>query len=229
MIKRFYNKVECQPYGDGFLIYLDDKPLSTPAKQILKLPTKMLAEAIADEWEGVTDKIDRHSLPFFKLATTIIDRVPPQRFQLTTDLLSSLSSDVVRYRSEDEILNQHQAENWDPVIGWLKDSFGLEIGTTIGIMPMRDISLNIDPIKVYLNKLTDWQLGCFYCAEGLSESFSLSLYFLCKKIDASRLFALAFLDELYQNEKWGCDELAQKRQDDICAELRDIEDFMAML
>jgi len=49
-MKRFYEKVEVRSTREGFLITLDTKALLSPGKSILVLPTKALADAIADEW-----------------------------------------------------------------------------------------------------------------------------------------------------------------------------------
>ena len=49
-MKRFYEKVEVRSTREGFLITLDTKALLSPGKSKLVLPTKALADAIADEW-----------------------------------------------------------------------------------------------------------------------------------------------------------------------------------
>ena len=47
-MKRFYKQVSV---GDDLTVRLDGKPISTPAKALLALPTRALAEALAAEWE----------------------------------------------------------------------------------------------------------------------------------------------------------------------------------
>ena len=49
-MKRFYKNVEVSSTDEGFLITLDKKALLSPGKSILVVPTKALADAIADEW-----------------------------------------------------------------------------------------------------------------------------------------------------------------------------------
>ena len=45
--RRFWKAAGIRPQGDGWEVVLDDKPLRTPGKQPLILPTRALARAIA--------------------------------------------------------------------------------------------------------------------------------------------------------------------------------------
>ena len=53
--------------------------------------------------------------------------------------------------------------------------------------------------------------------------------FLQRKLSANSLFDLCFLDELYQNKKWGLDEEAALRHTNIRSELKDLESILSML
>jgi chaperone required for assembly of F1-ATPase len=57
----------------------------------------------------------------------------------------------------------------------------------------------------------------------------LGLGFVAGRLDADQLFTTAFLDELWQNEKWGRDFEAEDRQNHIRAELDDAARFLALL
>jgi len=77
--------------------------------------------------------------------------------------------------------------------------------------------------------LNDWRLGMLHRATSLSGSLVLGLGFVDGRIDSARLFDLAFLDELWQNRKWGTDFEAADRQDRIRQELADVTRFLSLV
>ena len=50
--RRFYAKATIASGAAGEVVYLDDKPIHTPARRVLAAPTATLAAAIAAEWEA---------------------------------------------------------------------------------------------------------------------------------------------------------------------------------
>ena len=48
--KRFYQRVDVADRDGGFALLLDEKPVRTPGKKQLLLPSRGLAEAVAEEW-----------------------------------------------------------------------------------------------------------------------------------------------------------------------------------
>ena len=62
-MKRFYKSVTVEETPDGFRFLLDCKPVLTPARQSLILPTRPLAEAIAEEWSAQKEEI----APWFEI------------------------------------------------------------------------------------------------------------------------------------------------------------------
>ena len=72
-MKRFYKDVAVAPVDGGFGVLLDARPVKTPGRNTLTLPTEKLAVAIAAEWRGQGDKIIATSMPLLRLANTVID------------------------------------------------------------------------------------------------------------------------------------------------------------
>ena len=75
----------------------------------------------------------------------------------------------------------------------------------------------------------DWQLGILHRVTSLSGSLVLGLAFVSMMIDSDKMFDLAFLDELWQNEKWGTDFEAADRHGFLRAELQDAARFLILL
>ncbi len=95
-MKRFYKETAIDAGGDGFRVLLDGKPMRTPAKAVLVVPTRALAEAIAGEWSGVPEKaeIKVAHLPLTRLAATGVDRVAGQRGRVSGDTAKYAGSDL---------------------------------------------------------------------------------------------------------------------------------------
>ena len=74
-----------------------------------------------------------------------------------------------------------------------------------------------------------WRLGVLHRVVSLGGSLVLGLGFVGGHLNAEQLFSNAFLDELWQNEKWGRDQEARNRQDKIRAELREARRFLHFL
>ena len=135
-MKRFYKETAVEPAGNGFRVLLDVKPMRTPAKAILVLPTKSLAEAIAAEWHGVPDKaeINAAHLPLTRLAATGLDRVVPRREEIIVDTAKYAGSDLLCYRATTpESLVKLQHDAWQPLLDWAEERYGARLLVASGI------------------------------------------------------------------------------------------------
>ena len=70
--KRFYKDVTVT---EDLGIALDGRPVKTPMKAPLVLPTRALADAVAAEWAEQGEEIKPATMYLTKLANTAIDRV----------------------------------------------------------------------------------------------------------------------------------------------------------
>ena len=130
--KRFY-KAATVTEDNG--IALDGRPVRTPLKQHLQVPTRALAEAIAKEWEAQGDTIDPSSMTLTKLANTTIDRVADDEQRIADEIVKFAGSDQVSYRAhEPEGLIARQAEHWNPVLDWAMAQLDAPFVTTTGIV-----------------------------------------------------------------------------------------------
>ena len=81
-------------------------------------------------------------------------------------------------------------------------------------------------IRRSLEQLNDTQLTAFQAAASLASSLALSFALIHRHLSAADVFTAAFLDELYQVEKWGEDELARDRRQRIAGDLQAIERYL---
>src|SRR5260370_26307560 len=61
--RRFYRSAGVGEADGEFGLLLDGRPVKTPARHPLTLPTRALAQALADEWEAQGEHIDPARMP----------------------------------------------------------------------------------------------------------------------------------------------------------------------
>jgi len=227
--KRFYKSVATRADPSGFVVELDGRMLRSPAKTALFLPTQALATSIAAEWESQTAKIDPATMPLFSLAVTVIDRVTPQRAALIDELVAYGGNDLLCYHAEDNDLSARQRELWDPWLGWARKTLNAPLHMAAGLMPLTQPEASLCAFDAAVKAHDDWELGMLHRAVALGGSLVLGLAFLRGEIDQGVLFETAFLEELWQSEKWGQDYEAEDRRRFIRAELDDVARFLALL
>ena len=226
-MKRFYKQVLTETSDLGWVIKLDSRTVRSPAGALLNLPSSDLAMAVTEEWMAQGKTINPASMPLFSLAVTVIDRVMSQQMVIINELASYGGNDLLCYRSDDDELAGRQQQQWQPWIDWAGNEFHVNLRVTTGIMPLPQ--LDVSGFEASLQKLDMWRLGVLHRAVSLGGSLVLGLGFVAGRLDADQLFTTAFLDELWQNEKWGRDFEAEDRQNYIRAELYDAARFLALL
>jgi chaperone required for assembly of F1-ATPase len=232
LTKRFYKDVTVAApnnikSGNAVAVQLDGRDLRSPAGSLLLVPTMPLAEAIADEWRAQGENIEPETMPLFGLAVTVLDRVTPQRSAIITELSAYGANDLLCYRDDQDDLASRQHSHWQPWLDRLANERGIHLETVIGIMPITQT----DAVKFrpLIAAFDDWRLGILHRATSLSGSLVLGLGFVDRMIGPMQMFDLAFLDELWQNEKWGIDFEAVDRHEFLRAELGDALRFLNLL
>ena len=225
--KRFYKDVTTDAGDDGWVIKLDNRMLRSPAGALLHLPSPALAAAVADEWRAQDEHIDAASMPLFSLAVTVLDRVMPQQPAIVCELAGYGDNDLLCYRADDDDLAARQQQFWQPWLEWADSAFGVSLEVATGIMPVNQP--HAGGFHDALQQFDAWRLGALHRAVSLGGSLVLGLGFVAGRLDAEQLFNTAFLDELWQNEKWGRDYEAEDRQNYIRAELAEAARFLQLL
>jgi len=75
--KRFWKSTAVTEDRDGYGIALDHRPVRTPNKNHLIVPTWAMAQAIAAEWDAQGEDIDPLSMPVTRGANSAIERLHP--------------------------------------------------------------------------------------------------------------------------------------------------------
>jgi chaperone required for assembly of F1-ATPase len=228
-MKRFYKDVSVEEGKGGFAILLDGKPVKTPGKADLAVPTRALAEEVAEEWRGQGADIAPEKMLLTKAANTAIDRVAAKRAEIIADLVRFANADLLCYRAEaPAALTSRQAQEWDPWLDWLAKSHGARLKATAGIVAVDQPPETLARIEMVLNRHDPFALTGLHAATTILGSLVLALALLDEHLTARGAFALSTLDERYQAEKWGVDAEAIERARRLENELESAVLFMAL-
>ena len=231
-MKRFYKETAVDLGDGGHRILLDGRPMRTPAKAVLVVPTRPLAEAIAAEWGAVPDKADINvsHLPLTRLAATGLDRVTSQRARVIEDTAKYAGSDMLCYRaSEPETLVKRQQAIWQPLLDWADERYGARLVIVEGLAFVEQPADAVARLHEAVATHSDLGLSALYNLTHISGSLVVALAVAEGHLVAADAFAAAQLDELYQVERWGEDPIATKRHEGIRHDIEAGARFLALL
>lgn len=209
-MKRFWKEVAVTP---KLGIALDARPVRTPGRAPLILPTPALAEAVAAEWLAVGDTVDPRAMPLTGLANAAIDRIAPDREAFAAGIARYGENDLLYYRAESppELVARQQAA-WDPVLAWARRRYDVHFEPTCGVMHRAQPAATIARLAEATAALDPWTLAPVSPLVTLSGSLLLALALVEDELDPDQAWAAAHVDEDWQAEQWGDDPLAADRR-----------------
>ena len=231
-MKRFYKDTGVDEGEGGFRVLLDGKPMRTPAKATLVVPTRALADAIAAEWAGVPDKaeINAAHLPLTRLAATAIDRVVARRDEVIADTAKYAGSDLLCYRATaPESLVKLQLELWQPLLDWAAERHGARLVTAEGIGFVNQPEEAKARLHEAVSAHGDLALSALYNLTHTAGSVVIGLAVSEGRLDVAGAFAAAQMDELYQVDRWGDDPLAEKHREGVRRDIEACARFLSLL
>ncbi len=207
--RRFWTTASAVPVEGGFAVHLDARPVRTPLKAPLVLPTFPLAEAVAAEWQAQEGKVKPETMPVTRTANSAIDKVAPQHSDVADMLAAYGGSDLLCYRATGPAgLIQVQAEGWDPLLAWAADTLSAPLQVTIGIVPVSQPAESLAALSRLVHQLDSFRLAAFHDLVAISGSLVLALAVIQRRLSAPEAWALSRIDEDWQISLWGEDEEA---------------------
>lgn len=204
-MKRFWTDVTVADRG----VLLDGRPVRTPAKAALVLPTDALAGAVADEWRAVDVEINPRAMPLTGLANAAIDRVAPVREGFAHDLAKYGEGDVLCYRAELPLeLAARQDAVWTPMLDWARARYDVAFTVVTGIIHRAQPPETVARLAAALRARGAFELAALSPLVTISGSLVASLMLAEGAIEADAAFDATHLDELWQAELWGEDWMA---------------------
>ena len=224
-MKRFYKNVSTSDEGG---VLLDGRPVRTPARAPLILPNAALAEAVAAEWAAQGEEIRPQDMPLTGLANAALDRVAPEHAAFAAGLAQYGETELLCYRADSPPeLIARQAERWDPLLNWARQTYDVTFTLVTGIMHQPQPMATVLRLGEAVAAATPHQLAALSPIITIGGSLVIGLALLEEAVLPEDAFAIAHLDELWQAEQWGEDDWAldarNGRQRDFLAACRFLE------
>jgi chaperone required for assembly of F1-ATPase len=229
-MKRFYTEVSVEAVAGGHRLVLDGRPVHSPARQLLVMPSATLAEAVADEWRAQGETLERAGMGLTRLVSTVLDRMPALRGAAIDEALGYAGTDLLCYRAAEPVeLAERQRQIWQPWLDWLAEADGARLVVTTSMLPVIQPEPAIARLRQAIEALDDWRLVGLHGATTALGSVVLGLALLEGRIDAEQALAASLLDELFEIERWGRERDAERRHQVLRREVRAVASFLAGL
>ena len=227
-MKRFWKDVSVEREGGGWGIRLDGRPVKTPARVALAVPTERLAEAIAEEWRSVGDTIDPRAMPLTGLGNAAIDRVAADRQAFADGLARYAEADLACYRAEGpQGLLDRQEKSWDDLLGWARRRYDVDFATTTGLTHVTQPAATVERLGHEVSALDAFRLAGLSPLVTIGGSLVGALAVLEKAMTPEQVWDAVSLDDQWQLERWGSDAEAEaaleNRKRDFLAAARFLE------
>jgi chaperone required for assembly of F1-ATPase len=229
-MKRFYTEAAATGTAAPFGVALDGRPVRTPARAALTLPTASLAHAIAAEWAAQDGAINPRTMPLTGLANAAIDRVTPDPASFAARLAAYAESELLAYRADGpESLVARQAALWDPWLAWAAAAHDARFRLITGILHAPQPAETLAAISAAFAALDPFRLVALDPVVTITGSAVLGLAVLAGKLEADAAYDLGHLDQIWQAEQWGDDPLAAAAEATRRADLAAAVRFLGLL
>lgn len=208
--RRVWSAVTIAPHGAAWCVLLDGRPLHTPARAVLSLPRRRIAEAVASEWAAQGETVDPETLPLTRLANTAQDRVAAAEAALIDEIAGYGGTDLVCYRAPHPVaLATRQAAAWDSMLAWVRERHAAPLVCAEGLVHVAQPPDSLARLRdaVAAHAQARGPLGLVGLAElvSLSGSLVLGLGVSEGAFDAEAAWSASRIDETFQMEQWGED------------------------
>jgi len=227
-MKRFYKEVSVRAADGRWLVLLDGKPIKTPKRADLALPTGPFAEAVAEEWRTQGDDVKPATMPLTKLANTAIDRVFGREFEVVEKALAYANDHLCYRASGPAELVALQEAAWNPLLEWAAARFGARLAVGTGVAHIAQPDEAVAALRAAVTAYDPFVLVGLYHAATILSSLVLALALAEGRLEADEAFAASQVDERYQAECWGEDHEAAARAHTLAGELAAAARFMVL-
>ena len=207
-MKRFYETVTVSDEGG---IALDGKPVRTPGRAPLRLPTAALAEAVAGEWRAQGDVIEPCKMPMTGLANAAIDRVAPDPAAFAAELARYAESDLLCYRAETPAaLFAAQSKAWGPLLDWATRRYDVAFAIAAGIVHQPQPPRTVEALAAATAAHPSFALAALSPLVTIGGSLVAALAIAERAFEPGDVWKRVTVDERWQAEQWGADDEAAR-------------------
>lgn len=209
--KRFYTKADHVPIEGGYCIHLDGRPVKTPGRMTLLLPSENIARALAAEWDAQEKQIDPNSMPLTRIANSAQEAVALRFSEVADDITLFAGNDALCYRADGpDGLVARQTELLDPVLNWAGKLLGGRFVLITGVIHTAQPEELLAAYRARLDVLSPLKLAALHTATTLSGSALVALALAEAQVTTEVAWTAAHVEEDWNIERWGEDAEAQK-------------------
>lgn len=212
-MKRFWKEAVAVPENGGWGVTLDGRPLRTPKRAPLIVPSEALGRAIAAEWQAQGEDVSPATMPLTGLANAAIDLAAPDPAAFAEPVAAYAATDLFCYRDDrDAALQAEQVAAWNPHLAWAETRYGVEFTITQGILPVDQPAETVAALRDAVFAQDAWRMAALTPLVTIGGSLVAGLAHVDEAVDAEALWQAVSLDELYQERRWGSDAQAQAQR-----------------
>jgi chaperone required for assembly of F1-ATPase len=202
----------------------------TPGRRTLGVPTEKLANLLAEEWQAQEASVDLQAMPITRMCHGAADRSKSEWHRLRDEIANYAASDLLCYWAEEPAdLAELQEREWLPLLDWAKATIGLDLKSTRGIIAIPQDKSVLKGFRAWLEPMDNFRLAGLHPSVTLLGSVVTGLALLNMEISPQKAMEVCFLDEIWQESRWGHDDEAAARRMALNLELNAINAFMRCL
>lgn len=226
--KRFYKTAEAIETEGGFTVTLDGRPVRTPGRALLVMPSVAAAALVAAEFSVQGEEIDPVSMPVVRLVNSVIDGVAADLDAVLDDIVRFSGSDLICYRADAPAgLVERQGRAWDPVLDHARSALGARFYLAEGVVHVAQPAEALAAVRGWLAARREpFRLACLHLMTTLTGSALLALAVEAGWLSPDEAWAAAHVDEAWNAEHWGEDAEAAAR---AAARRRDFDAAVALM
>jgi chaperone required for assembly of F1-ATPase len=165
-----------------------------------------LADAIAGEWRGVEQTIDRRAMPLTGLANAAIDRVAPDKRAFAAGVARYAEADLTCYRADSpKALVERQEASWDALLSWARRRYDVDFATTCGVTHVDQPAATVERLSHAVDVLDPFRLAGLSPLVRVGGSLVAGLAVVEKAMTAAEAWEAVSLDDRWQLDQWGSD------------------------
>jgi chaperone required for assembly of F1-ATPase len=211
--RRFWTQATAEPCPGGFTVRLDGRPVRTPARAPLVLPTQALADAVAAEWQAQDGTVKPGTMPMTRMANSAIDKVAPQFDAVVAIVAAYGGTDLLCYRADGPAaLVARQAAAWDPLLDWAAQALGAPLAVTAGVIPCAQPDASLARLTDAVRAEGAFRLSALHDLVAITGSLILGLAVARGRLTPDAAFAASRIDESWQADLWGTDDEAAESE-----------------
>jgi chaperone required for assembly of F1-ATPase len=211
--KRFYKTAEVTAMDGGYAVGLDGRVPRTPGMKHVVVPSRAVAQAMADEWAAQGEFIDPQTMPMVRLVNSAVEAGETAMPALRAEIVKYAGNDLLLYRADTpEALVRRQEELWDAALVKLARHFDVGFQPTMGIMHQPQPAATLARLEQALAEEPLFPLTAMNAIMSITGSGLLALAVRHHLLSAEDAWVAAHVDEDHNVSLWGeVSEITERR------------------